>query len=218
MTTTYKAGLMLASAAAGFALCGAALAQPAGPPAAPAVENFPGATGQLDVPFAKALHMMLNDDGGGGGIGFTSAGPVFSAPALTDAQLKMALPGATIRRELAWAAYFAPDGTVEGWKRDWSKADMSKCPTPLGYDYEVEDGSCYTAVKNVISGKYEIRNGQVCMPAYSGKPADGEACYYIAFITSFAVISDGKKVYGGGKDFVKGRVLDSYTPNFKHAR
>lgn len=209
MTKTIATAL----AAAASLLAGAALADPAAAP-----ENFPGATGKLDVPFAKALHMMLNNDGGGGGIGYTTSGPVFTAPALTTAQLKMALPGNTIRRELAWAAYFDPDGTVEGWKRDWSKADLSKCPTPLGNDYEIENGACYTAVKNVISGKYEIRDGQVCMPAYSGKPEDGRACYYVAFITSFAVISDGKKVYGGGKDFVKGKVLDSYTPAFNHAR
>ncbi|MDR3510242.1 MAG: hypothetical protein P4L73_01275 [Caulobacteraceae bacterium] len=212
MTKTSRIGLGLIAAACLAA--GAAFAEPA-PPAA---DNVPGSTGRLDVPFAKALRMMLNNDGGGGGIGYTTAGPVFTAPALTDSQLKAALPGNTIRRELAWAAYFDPDGTVEGWKRDWSKADMSKCPTPLGYDYEVEDGACYTAVKNVISGKYEIRNGQVCMPAYSGKPEDGRACYYIAFITAFAVIGDGKTVYGGGKDFVKGKVLESYTTAFNHAR
>ncbi len=173
--------------------------------------DYPGATGKLTMPFSKALKMMLNNDGGGGGIGYLSSGPIFQSPALNDAQLALALPGNTIRRELAWAAYFDPNGNVEGWKRDWSKADMSKCPSTLGDDYEIDGGECYTAVKHVISGKYTIKNGTVCMPAYSGLPADGEHCYYIAFITSFAVIGDGQMVYGGGKDFKKGKHLESHT-------
>ena len=202
--------------AAGLVLLVASNASAQAARGAPApVLDYPGATGKLTVPFSKALKMMLNNDGGGGGIGYLSSGPVFRSPALNDAQLALALPGNTIRRELAWATYFDPNGTVEGWKRDWSKADMSKCPSILGDDYEIEGGVCYTAAKHVISGKYTIKNGTVCMPAYSGLSADGEHCYYIAFITSFAVIGDGKMVYGGGKDFKKGKHLEAYTEGWK---
>lgn len=178
--------------------------------AADAVDMFPGKTLALDVPFAKALGKMLEGEGGEGGIGFTAAGPEFVAPALTSSQLAAALPGNTIRKDQAVAFYFGKDGIVEGWKRDWSEADMNKCPTKLGDNYEIDDDKCYTAVVNPIKGKYTIKDNQVCMPAYSGKVADGEACYYFGFVTRFVMIGDGQKTYGSGKDIVEGKVLDVF--------
>jgi hypothetical protein len=59
------------------------------------------------------------------------------------------------------------------------------------------------------STKYSIKDNQVCMPAYSGKPADGTSCYYISFVTKYVMIGDGKRTYGSGKDIVKGRSLES---------
>jgi hypothetical protein len=53
------------------------------------------------------------------------------------------------------------------------------------------------------------------MPAYSGKAADGNVCYYFAFITKFVVIADGKKVYGGGKDLVPGKELAAFLPRLR---
>jgi hypothetical protein len=122
----------------------------------------------------------------------------------------MALPGNTIRKDQAVAIYFDPNGSVQGWKRDWAKADMTSCPTPLGEDYEIEHGICYTATVNPIIGKYSIKGNQVCMPAYSGKPADGQACYYIAFATKYVMIGDGIRTYGSGKELVKGKTLDTF--------
>lgn len=136
---------------------------------------------------------------------------MFATPALSSEQLAVALPGRTIRKDQAVAIYFGTDGKVEGWKRDWSKSeDMADCPTPLGDDHEVEHGVCYTATVNPIVGPYEIKDGQVCMPAYSGKAADGTACYYIGFVTKFVMIGDGKRTYGSGKDLVQGKELSVF--------
>lgn len=177
--------------------------------ASPSVTGFPSASGRLEVPFSKALTKMLGGEGGEGGIGFTRAGPAFEAPALDDSQLRAALPGNTIRKDLAVAFYFAPDGTVEGWKRDWSRADASKCPTPHGDNYDVDDGVCWTAITHVIKGRYRIDHGRVCMPSYSGKPEDGTHCYYVGFVTSYVLIGDGTKLYGSGKSLVHGKHLEA---------
>ncbi len=68
----------------------------------------------------------------------------------------------------------------------------------------------YAALVDPIAGRYAIRGSQVCMPAYSGKPQDGEGCYYFAFVTTFVKIGDGKRTYGSGKDLLVGRVLDTF--------
>ncbi|MBL0088963.1 MAG: hypothetical protein IPP44_20740 [Ideonella sp.] len=177
---------------------------------APAAVMYHGSTHKPDYAFAKALQKHLAGEGGEGGIGFSASGPEFKIPALDEAQLRMALPGNTIRKDQAVAIYFDPNGTVQGWKRDWAKADMSACPTALGEDYEIENGVCYTATVNPLVGKYAFKGNQVCMPAYSGKSADGQACYYIAFATKYVMIGDGQRTYGSGKDLVKGRVLDTF--------
>jgi hypothetical protein len=176
----------------------------------PAEVSYHGNQHQRDYPFAKALQKQLAGEGGEGGIGFSASGPDFRAPALDADQLRMALVGNTVRKDQAVALYFNPNGMVQGWKRDWSKAEMSQCPTPLGEDHEIENGVCYTAAVNPIAGRYAIKGNQVCMPAYSGKPQDGEACYYFAFVTKFVMIGDGKRTYGSGKDLVVGRVLDTF--------
>jgi hypothetical protein len=176
--------------------------------AAPRIRHF-GITHQQDYDFSTALQKHLGGEGGEGGIGFSASGPEFKVPALTNEQLKLALPGNTIRKDQAVAFYFDPSGTVEGWKWDWDKTDMSKCPTPIGEFHEIERGDCYTATVHKISGRYTIKDNQVCMPAYSGKPADGNGCYYIAFVTKYVMIGDGKRTYGSGKDIVKGRSLES---------
>jgi hypothetical protein len=186
---------------------------PAAAAATPPV-NYPGSTHKQDYPFARALQKHLAGEGGEGGIGFTASGPDFKIPALNEQQLKMALPGNTIRKDQAVAIYFDPNGTVQGWKRDWAKAEMAQCPTPLSEDYEVDNGVCYTATVNPIVGPYTIKGNQVCMPAYSGKAADGQACYYVAFATKFVMIGDGQRTYGSGKDIVRGRVLDTFRKRF----
>ena len=187
-----------------------ASAQTTAPSTTAAAVNYPGSTHKMDYPFAKALQKHLAGEGGEGGIGFTASGPDFKIAALDEQQLKMALPGNTIRKDQAVAIYFAPNGMVQGWKRDWAKAEMAQCPTPLGEDYEIDSGACYTATVNPIVGPYSIKGSQVCMPAYSGKPADGQACYYIAFATRFVMIGDGQRTYGSGKDIVRGRMLDTF--------
>lgn len=197
-----------APAAGATAPAGAAPVAMAAP--RPADFTYHGNQHQRDYPFAKALQKQLAGEGGEGGIGFSASGPDFRAPALDADQLRMALVGNTVRKDQAVALHFHPNGTVQGWKRDWSKAEMSQCPTPLGEDHEIENGVCYTAVVNPIAGRYAIRGNQVCMPAYSGKPQDGEACYYFAFVTKFVMIGDGKRTYGSGKDLVVGRVLDTF--------
>lgn len=171
---------------------------------------YSGSTHKLDYPFAKALEKHLAGEGGEGGIGFSASGPEFKIPALDDAQLRLALPGNTVRKDQAVAIYFNPNGTVQGWKRDWAKAEMSFCPTPLGEDYEIEHGICYTAIVNQIVGNYTIKGNQVCMPAYSGKTADGQACYNFAFVTKYVMIGDGQRTYGSGKELVKGKILDTF--------
>lgn len=188
----------------------AAGAAPAGAGARPAEVLYHGNQHQRDYPFAKALQKHLAGEGGEGGIGFSASGPEFRVPALDAEQLRMALVGNTVRKDQAVALYFHPNGTVQGWKRDWSKAELAMCPTRLGEDHEIENGVCYTAVVNPIAGRYTIKGNQVCMPAYSGKPQDGEACYYFAFVTKFVMIGDGKRTYGSGKDLVVGRVLDTF--------
>lgn len=172
--------------------------------------TFPASKTGDTVPFARGLQKILDGEGGEGGIGFSQSGPVFAAPALTTEQLQVALPGRTIRKDQAVAFYFGKDGMVEGWKRDWSPADMSKCPTKLGDDHELDGDKCFTAVVNPIKGRYEFKNGQVCMPAYSGKAADGTACYYVGFVTKFVMIGDGQRTYGSGKDLVDGRHLEVF--------
>jgi len=188
---------------------GSAQTAPAAEKPSPGVQYY-GSAHQQDYDFAKALQKHLGGEGGEGGIGFSASGPDFKIPALSNEQLKMALPGNTVRKDQAVAIYFDPNGNVQGWKRDWSKADKSKCPTPLGADYEIQYGECWTAAVNPIIGKYTIKGNQVCMPAYSGKPADGEACYYFAFATKYVMIGDGKRTYGSGKDIVRGRTLDAF--------
>jgi hypothetical protein len=181
-------------------------------PATADAENFHGATGQRDFPFAKALSKVMAGEGGEGGIGLSQTGPNFVIPALTAKQLRVALVGNTIRKDQAVAMYFAPNGRVEGWKRDWAKADMSKCPTKLGDSHEIEGGECWTATVNPIVGPYEIRDNAVCMPAYSGKAADGRGCYHIGFAMKHVIIGDGKRMYGSGKDLVPGRELAAFLP------
>jgi hypothetical protein len=172
--------------------------------------TFPDAEGKPSVAFSKALNKILGGEGGEGGIGYTKHGPAFEIPALSTEQLKETLVGRTVRKDQAVAMYFNPNGTVEGWKRDWIEADKSQCPTELGEDYEVEDGQCYVAVVNPIVGPYKFDNGRVCMPAYSGKKSDGTACYYFAFATKYIIIGDGKKMYGSGKELYPGRQLDVF--------
>jgi len=186
--------------------------QAADAPAANRDENgtFPASKTGDTVPFGRGLAKILDGEGGEGGIGFSQSGPVFATPALDDRQLKAALTGRTIRKDQAVAFYFGPDGKVEGWKRDWSPADPSQCPTALGDNHEIDDGKCYTAVVNPINGPYTIKDGRVCMPAYSGKPADGTGCYYIGFVTKYVMIGDGERTYGSGKDLVDGRQLEVF--------
>ena len=173
-----------------------------GPKPADSADKFYSATGQRDVPFGKALEKIMEGSGGEGGIGFSKSGPEFVVPALTDSQIKAALVG--------------KDGNVEGWKRDWSKSpSKDQCPTKLGDNYEMSDGDCWIATVNPIVGPYTVRNNSICMPAYSGKSADGNVCYYFAFITKFVVIADGKKVYGGGKDLVPGKELAAFLPRLR---
>lgn len=178
--------------------------------------DYPGATLEMTVPFSRALQKILDGEGGEGGIGYTKAGAVFEIPSLNDDQLKQALPGRTIRKDQAVAIYFGPDGQVDGWKRDWSKASADQCPTPLGDNHEIEDGQCWTSAVNPIKGPYTIKNGSVCMPAYSGKAADGQGCYYIAFVSKHVMIADGKRTYGSGKDLVDGKNLDVFRKKADH--
>ena len=187
-----------------------------GPKPADSADKFYSATGQRDVPFGKALEKIMEGSGGEGGIGFSKSGPEFVVPALTDSQIKAALVGNTFRKDQAVAIYFGKDGNVEGWKRDWSKSpSKDQCPTKLGDNYEMSDGDCWIATVNPIVGPYTVRNNSICMPAYSGKSADGNVCYYFAFITKFVVIADGKKVYGGGKDLVPGKELAAFLPRLR---
>lgn len=173
--------------------------------------TFPASKTGETVPFERGLAKILDGEGGEGGIGFSQSGPIFAAPALTTEQLAVALPGRTIRKDQAVAIYFGTDGQVDGWKRDWSKTDdLSKCPTPLGENHELSHGVCYTAVINPLVGKYEFKDGRVCMPAYSGKPEDGTGCYYIGFVTKFVMIGDGQRTYGSGKDLVEGKHLEVF--------
>lgn len=175
--------------------------------------TFPASVTGETVPFSRGLAKILDGEGGEGGIGFSQSGPVFATPALTTEQLAVALPGRTIRKDQAVAIHFGKDGQVEGWKRDWAKSDdMARCPTPLGDDHEVENGVCYTATVNPLRGAYEFKDGQVCMPAYSGRPEEGTACYYIGFVTKFVMIGDGRRTYGSGKDLVDGRDLSVFRP------
>jgi len=176
----------------------------------PADVFYHGSTHERDVPFARALQKMLSGEGGEGGIGFSASGPDFKVQALDEQQLRMALVGNTVRKDQAVAIHFRADGTVQGWKRDWSKAPTSQCPTPLGEDHEIDKGECYTAAVNPIVGPYAIRGNQVCMPAYSGRKEDGQACYYFAFVTRYVMIGDGKRTYGSGKELAIGRVLDTF--------
>lgn len=157
--------------------------------------------------FAKALEKILAGEGGEGGIGWSGFGPTFTTPALNDEQLNKALVGRTVRKDQAVAFYLGKDGIAEGWKLDWSKADASKCPDKLGEYYEIEHGQCWTAAKSDFKGKYEIKNGQVCLPALTGKPADGQACYYVGFALTKVIVGDGKKMFGSGKDLVDGKSL-----------
>jgi hypothetical protein len=196
-------------AGAGVAAAVLATAQAADDPAA-AGGTFPASKTGETVPFKKALGKILEGEGGEGGIGFSKSGPAFETPALTSEQLKLALPGRTIHKDQAIAIYFDPNGTVDGWKRDWSEADKSKCPSDLGDDYQIDEGKCWTAVVNPLKGPYTFKDGQVCMPAYSGKPADGTACYYIGFVTKFVMVGDGKRTYGSGKDLVEGKHLEVF--------
>lgn len=185
----------------------------AGTPAAVAAEHYFGATHKPDYPFATALKKVLAGENGEGGIGFSSGGKQFVINALTDKQLKAALVGNTVRKDQAVALYFGADGKVTGWKRDWAKADMKECPTALGDNYEIEHGICYTATVNPIVGPYEIKNGTVCMPAYSGKAADGRGCYYLGFMGKYVIIGDGNRMYGSGKDLVPGKELAAFQPH-----
>lgn len=178
--------------------------------------TFPASVTGETVPFQRGLDKILDGEGGEGGIGFSQSGPVFATPALTSEQLQMALPGRTIRKDQAVAFYFGKDGIVEGWKRDWAKTDMGNCPSAMGDDHEIDNGVCYTATVNPIKGPYTIKDGQVCMPAYSGKPADGTACYYIGFVTKFVMVGDGKRTYGSGKDFVEGKELGVFWKKPAH--
>jgi hypothetical protein len=195
-------------AGAGVAAAVLATAQAADDPAVGG--TFPASKTGETVPFKKALGKVLEGEGGEGGIGFSKSGPTFEAPALTSEQLKLALTGRTIHKDQAWAVYFDPNGTVDGWKRDWSEADKSKCPSELGDNYQIDEGKCWTAVVNPLKGPYTFKDGQVCMPAYSGKPADGQACYYIGFVTKFVMVGDGKRTYGSGKDLVEGKHLEVF--------
>ncbi len=194
----------------GMSACVAVAGASDSPAVADGVTPYPDAKGQPTVSFSRALGKMLDGEGGEGGIGLTASGPSFNFPALTTDQLRATLPGRTIRKDQAVAMYFDPSGTVEGWKRDWEKADASACPHEIGEDYEVEDGQCWIAKVNPISGAYRFDDGRVCMPAYSGKPEDGEACYYIGFLFKYIAIGDGKRMYGSGKEIYTGRHLDVF--------
>ena len=195
-------------------------AQAADPPAATSGPGgtFPASITGETVPFQRGLDKVLDGEGGEGGIGFSQSGPVFATPALTTEQLQMALPGRTIRKDQAVAFYFGKDGIVEGWKRDWAKTeDLARCPTKMGDDHDLsDDGICYVATVNPIKGAYAFKDGQVCMPAYSGKPEDGTACYYIGFVTKFVMVGDGKRTYGSGKDFVGGKELGAFYKKGEH--
>lgn len=168
---------------------------------APAANDFGNTT------FAKALEKMLAGEGGEGGIAWSQFGPTFGTPALNDAQLKQGLVGRTVRKDQAVAFHLGTDGNAEGWKLDWSKADAAKCPDKLGEYHEIQHGQCYTAARFEIKGKYEIKNGQVCLPSLTGKPADGQACYYVGFALNKVIVGDGKKLFGSGKDLVDGKSL-----------
>lgn len=204
MTITRKIWTGLGATAAALGMAGAGAADGR-------AGTFPASKTGETVPFERGLAKILDGEGGEGGIGFSQSGPVFATPALTNEQLAASLPGRTIRKDQAVAIYFGTDGQVEGWKRDWTKTDdLSKCPTPLGENHELSHGVCYTAVINPLVGKYEFKDGRVCMPAYSGKPEDGIGCYYIGFVTKYVMIGDGQRTYGSGKDLVDGKHLEVF--------
>jgi hypothetical protein len=215
MTIKRKLWSGVGVAAAAIAMSGAHAAD-AGGPASGVGGTFPASPTGETVPFQRGLDKILDGEGGEGGIGFSQSGPVFATPALTNEQLALALPGRTIRKDQAVAFYFGTDGIVEGWKRDWTPGDADQCPSALGDNHELDNGKCYTAVVNPIKGPYEFKNGQVCMPAYSGKAADGTGCYYIGFVTKYVMIGDGKRTYGSGKDLVNGRQLEVFRVKAGH--
>lgn len=163
--------------------------------------DYPGA------PYETVLKKMLGGEGGEAATGFTSGGATVTVQSLNDAQLKQALPGNTLRKDLGFAVYFDPSGTVEGWRKNWSKAERAGCPTDAGENhvYHKDENACFTATNQVLSGKWTVKGGQICMPSLGGKPV--EDCYNLTFLYDRVALSFEGKVAGGSKDLVKGKQL-----------
>jgi hypothetical protein len=157
--------------------------------------------------FATALDKLLDGEGGEGGAGMSPMRRSVMVPALDEKQLKLALTGNTIRLDWHLALHFSEAGKVNGWQTSWDQASMERCPTTLSATYSRENGKCYVANRREISGAWEVRDSQVCLPSLA-LGSTGTHCYtMVVLLDKVALFDEHGKLVGRGHNLAKGRVL-----------
>ena len=159
-----------------------------------------------------AREKILDGEGGEDGLGLSRSWPRVSAPALTNEQIKKAIIGNTLRRNDEFAAYFNPNGTVEGWETDYNEVAVEKCPKKdiPGDSYFLEpDGQCWQKTELKMTGTWQVQGNQFCNKL-NWETGEWDRCFHVFMLLDqfgFFDVNTGK-MEGKGQFLAKGKVLD----------
>lgn len=162
--------------------------------------------------FEHALEKMFDGEGGEEGVGMTDlSGGRFSVPALTDAQIALAVGGNTIRSANRLAVHLKPDGQVEGWTLKWTKTQLANCAGPRAEGYAMHDGECIASTRVSVAGPWSASGDKLCLPGVFASPFDfavpARRCYSVALaINSILVFDERGKLVRRPMSLMRGDV------------
>lgn len=135
-----------------------------------------------------ALDKMFDGEGGESGIGMSDLkNGAITVPSLRGAQITRTVSGNTVRSGNRFAAYFAPDGKMQGWILKWSPAAAESCaslPNP-GFA-RGEDGACIKSRELAVEGAWKVEGDKLCAPGIFDSPFEPDVapkrCYSLALV------------------------------------
>jgi hypothetical protein len=203
-TRTIWSAVAIAGVASASSASTESPAVPASPLASAANrDRYPGGN------FTAALEKMFMGEGGEGGLGYRSHANALELPLLTEAQLRYAVTGNTIRKNFIYAIHLDPSGAAMGWFRDWEKVSVEMCSTHTRKDGYYSDavGDCHKEKVTPVSGKWQVKGNRICLPDVAER--DGrDGCFRMAFFMNSVVLLDNKgKIQGEEMYIAKGQEL-----------
>jgi len=162
---------------------------------------------------SDALKKIFAGEGGEGGIGLGPMWPSVRAPALTNTQLQMVIPGNTLRNDYRTAVYYNPAGTLEGWITSYSAlapAQVDRLCTEANvaaHKYYRSGNRCWERVNNPLNGKWKIADHKLCTDITSQGKRDTQ-CWHVALILDrIALFDETGALNKLGRVLKQGRIL-----------